>query len=186
MPCCQYNALLFLWSKISRDQWPFQVPHSQTLASLIIKLPHPNMSVHSIAPHLLKQTSYFPALKNRFACLDLTHSHITMRCVAVFARKVNFVRVNCLDILSMLSDHAGIARSFISFMFIPLRTSYVLEYNFHPAWTCMIRRKMRLVRSKGNVWLSTSSNFASISPLSGVFNLLCNGEGKEASVKVSD
>ena len=66
--------------------------------------------------------------------------------------------------------------------------SDVLQYNFHPAWTEMIRRKMRvrLVRSKGNVWLSTSSNFASIPPLSGVFNLLCNGEGKEASVKVSD
>ena len=34
--------------------------------------------------------------------------------------------------------------------------------------------------------ITTSSNFASISPLSGVFNLLCNEEGKEASVKVSD
>ena len=64
--------------------------------------------------------------------------------------------------------------------------SDVLQYNFHSAWTEMIRRKMRvwLVRSKGNVWLSTSSNFASISPLSGVFNLLCNGKGKQASVKV--
>ena len=54
------------------------------------------MSVHSIASHLLKQTSYFPALKNRFVCLDLTHSLITTRCVAVFAKKVNFVCVNCL------------------------------------------------------------------------------------------
>ena len=58
--------------------------------------------------------------------------------------------------------------------------SDVLQYNFHPAWTEMIRRKMRvrLVRSKGNVWLSTSSNFASIPPLSGVLTCCVTGKGK--------
>ena len=175
MPCCQYNALLFLWSKISLDQWPFQVPHSQTLA-------HPYISVHSIAPHLLKQTSYFPALKNRFVCLDFTHSLITMRCVAVFAKKVNFVCVNRLHILSMLSDLVCIAGSF---MFMPLGTSYVLQYNFHPAWTEMIRRKCEFDHCDERKCRIIHIKFRFNTSLVRRVNLLCNGEGKEASVKVS-
>ena len=171
----RYRVISGLFKCLIPRRWRHWLLSSRTLISASTRSPHIFWSKHLLNSSQ-KQVCFFgfDTFTNNYAV-----------CSSLCKESQFCVCVNCLHILSILSDHACIARSF---MCMPLGTSDVLQYNFHPAWTEMIRRKMRvrLVRSKGNVWLSTSSNFASIPPLSGVFNLLCIGEGKEASVKVSD
>ena len=119
---------------------------------------------------------YLTALKNRFVCLDLTHSQITMRCVAVFAKKVNFVCVNCLHILCIL-DHLCACR-------LVQVTFYSITFTQHEQkWSAgksefdhCDERKCQIIHIKFR--LNTS--------LVRRVNLLCDGEGKQASVKVLD
>ena len=187
MPCYQYYAEQLSTMIFCSFEARYRVINSLFKCLIPRRGRHWSLSSRTLIdrPSSSEANILLSSSQNRFVCLDLTHSHITRRCVAVFCKESQFSVYK----LSTYPFHTQWSCMHCKIIYVHAAwKSDVLQYNFHLAWTEMIRRKMRvrLVRSKGNVWLSTSSNFASISPLSGVFNLLCNGEGKEASVKVSD
>ena len=132
MPCYQYYAEQLSTMIFCSFEARYRVINSLFKCLIPRRGRHWSLSSRTLIdrPSSSEANILLSSSQNRFVCLDLTHSHITRRCVAVFAKKVNFVFINCLHILSILSDHACIARSF---MCMPLEkvTFYSITFTQH-------------------------------------------------------